>query len=277
MSQESLHLWGNHTCPYAQRVRIALIEKKVPYELKVVERVADSSEFKDLYTKYYPHGSPAIPVLQHFGVGDAENGLILPESDIIISYLDEVFFEEGLYLPILPPSPVDRATVRLFIPIFMAKLLPCVRKFFTASTPAELAEATDLFDSGCAALNDFLEMHDKIDPDRALSGDYVVGNFFSFAEIVTAPHLQRLNVIPHSLIRPQTVEALAAKLPNGSGTTSLSLEKGPILGYLEIKYPRLYAWAAAVLNRESVVNTFPADVITGVIANVTVPWTISTP
>jgi glutathione S-transferase len=261
---DTLFLWGNFTCPYVQRVRIALTEKRVQYEDKLVEKVADSTEFKELFTSCHPYSNPAVPVIQH-------RGLVLPESDIIIAYLLEEFPDEagGRYPPLLPQSAGDRAIQRLFVPLFMAKLLPCVRMLFTAGTHTALSAAIDTLDAGCASLEAFLKCHCPAPGDGGRTGDFVAGELFYFAECVTAPHLQRLRILSSDSIRPQITAALLNKLPAGA---TVPAGADSLLYFLENKYPRLHCWAVAVLARESVVNSFPTDVITAVIANVTVPW-----
>ena len=40
-------------CPFAQRVWLALLEKQIPFEKKVVDLANKSQEFKDIYSKAY--------------------------------------------------------------------------------------------------------------------------------------------------------------------------------------------------------------------------------
>lgn len=259
-------LWGILTCPYVQRVRIALSESKLEWEDKIVAKVSESAELTSLFALRHPHLNPAVPLLQHWTPEyDTDIGLVLPESDVIITYLQEEYSEVSL----LPPRADGRATVRLFIPLFMSKLLPCVRKLFTASTNSDLDATVDSLDSGCAALDAFLRAHDQSSPSGDRAGDFVAGDLFSMAECVTAPHLQRLRLIPSPSIRPQTTAALLTRL---TGTHDAASIPDPFLYFLFHKYPRLHSWASAVLSRESVVSTFPAETVTSVIAGVTAPW-----
>jgi stringent starvation protein A len=94
----TLTLYDAPRCPYCARVRILLAEKNV--EVDVVEiDLADRPAW--LYEKN-PTGR--VPVLE-------EDGRPLPESTVIMEFLDERYPEPAL----LPPDPADRAFVRCLI------------------------------------------------------------------------------------------------------------------------------------------------------------------
>jgi glutathione S-transferase len=93
-------------CPYCARVRIVLAEKRVPYETVLVnldERPAWIIE------KNPPRGR--VPVWE-------EDGFVLPESDVIMEYLEERWPEPAL----LAADPADRALARLAIFRFAERL-----------------------------------------------------------------------------------------------------------------------------------------------------------
>lgn len=94
----SLVLYDAARCPYCARVRIVLAEKGV--ELEVVE-IDLSDRPAWLYAKN-PTGR--VPVLE-------EDGRALPESAVIMEFLEERYPEPSL----LPPDPADRAAVRLLV------------------------------------------------------------------------------------------------------------------------------------------------------------------
>src|SRR5205823_2218755 len=83
-------------CPYCARVRIVLAEKGLEYETVAID-LADRPDW--LYEKN-PIGK--VPVLE-------EDALCLPESAVIMEYLDERYPEPAL----MPTDPADRARVRL--------------------------------------------------------------------------------------------------------------------------------------------------------------------
>jgi glutathione S-transferase len=94
-------LYDAPRCPYCARVRIVLAEKGVEYETVEID-LADRPGW--LYEKN-PLGK--VPVLE-------EDDFVLPESHLIMEYLEERYPEPAL----LPPDPADRALVRLVVDRF---------------------------------------------------------------------------------------------------------------------------------------------------------------
>ena len=91
-------LYNAARCPYAARARIVLAEKGIEFE--VVE--IDLSERPAWLYEKNPTGR--VPVLE-------EDGWVLPESVVIMEFLEERYPEP----PLLPPDPADRAAVRLLV------------------------------------------------------------------------------------------------------------------------------------------------------------------
>ena len=92
-----LTLFDAARCPYGARVRIELAQKGVAYEPVEVD-LEDRPAW--IFAKN-PTGR--VPILEE------DDGLVLPESRVIMEYLDERFPE----LPLLPLDPAERALVRL--------------------------------------------------------------------------------------------------------------------------------------------------------------------
>ena len=88
-------------CPYCARVRIALAEKQLDYETVEVELTDRPPWLLELNP---PHGR--VPVL--------DDGFTLPESAVIMEYLEERYPEHTL----LPADPVERARARLLVDRF---------------------------------------------------------------------------------------------------------------------------------------------------------------
>ena len=95
-------LYTADRCPYAARVRIVLAEKGLAYDAVEID-LDDRPAW--LYDKN-PLGR--VPVYEE------DEGLVLPESVVIMEYLEERYPEPAL----LPPDPADRALVRLQIERF---------------------------------------------------------------------------------------------------------------------------------------------------------------
>jgi RNA polymerase-associated protein len=96
-----LTLYDAARCPYCARVRIVLAEKAVPYETVDIDLADRPAWIYDL------NRTGRVPVLD-------EDGLVLPESRVLIEYLDERFPEP----PLLPADPAARARVRLLLERF---------------------------------------------------------------------------------------------------------------------------------------------------------------
>jgi glutathione S-transferase len=91
-------LYDAERCPYCARARIVLAEKDVEYETVTI----DLSDRPDWLYEKNPLGK--VPVIE-------EDAFLLPESDVIMEYLEERYPEPAL----LPADPAARARVRLVI------------------------------------------------------------------------------------------------------------------------------------------------------------------
>ncbi len=94
-----LTLYDAARCPYCARVRILLSEKGIPYDPVEID-LDDRPAW--IYEKN-PKGR--VPVLEEDG------GFVLPESRVIMEYLEERFPEPSF----LPADPAERAIVRLWL------------------------------------------------------------------------------------------------------------------------------------------------------------------
>jgi glutathione S-transferase len=93
-----LTLYDAPRCPYCARVRITLAEKGVEFEAVEID-LSDRPAW--LYEK---NTTGRVPVVE-------EDGWILPESAVIMEYLEERYPEPAL----LGSDPADRARARLWI------------------------------------------------------------------------------------------------------------------------------------------------------------------
>jgi len=96
-----LTLYDADRCPFCARVRIVLAEKGVEYEDVQID-LSDRPAW--LYEKN-PLGK--VPVLE-------EDAFVLPESPVIMEYLEERYPEP----PLLPADPAARALARLWLERF---------------------------------------------------------------------------------------------------------------------------------------------------------------
>ena len=91
-------LYDADRCPYCARVRIVLAEKGVEYETVQI----DLGNRPDWIYEKNPLGK--VPVLE-------EDTFVLPESEMIMEYLEERYPEPAL----LPADAAERALVRLVV------------------------------------------------------------------------------------------------------------------------------------------------------------------
>jgi glutathione S-transferase len=99
-------LYTAERCPYAARARIALAEKRLDYDAVEID-LSDRPAW--LYEKN-PLGR--VPVYEEGG------GLVLPESVVIMEYLEERYPEPALW----PADPAERALGRLWLERFDDRL-----------------------------------------------------------------------------------------------------------------------------------------------------------
>jgi stringent starvation protein A len=93
-----LTLYDAARCPYCARVRIVLAEKQVEFETIEID-LSDRPAW--IYEK---NSTGRVPVVE-------EDGWVLPESAVIMEYLEERYPAPAL----LAADPADRALARLFI------------------------------------------------------------------------------------------------------------------------------------------------------------------
>jgi RNA polymerase-associated protein len=151
-----LTLYDAARCPYCARVRILLAEKEVPYETVEIDL-----ENRPVWL-YEKNPVGRVPILE-------EGSFVLPESRVIMEYLEERYPEP----PLLPPGPAERALVRLWFERFDDLSRPYYSVLFEG-------QAADALDAELAKL------------DTALAASpYLAGSQFSQADIAYIPWIIR--------------------------------------------------------------------------------------
>jgi glutathione S-transferase len=150
-------LYTAERCPYAARARITLAEKGIAYDAVEID-LADRPAW--LYEKN-PLGR--VPVYEE------DEGLVLPESEVIMEYLEERFPEPALW----PADPAERALGRLWLQRFDDRL-------GKAYYEARRGDGRDELDARLAEL------------DRALEAQpYLTGREYGLADIAYVPWILR--------------------------------------------------------------------------------------
>jgi glutathione S-transferase len=164
---------SSSTCPFAQRTRMALIEKGIDHKLTAI----DLNDKPDWFLEISPYGK--VPVLRH-------NGAVIFESAVINEYLEEVFPDR----PLLPADPFRRAQARIWIDFANVRFTPHVYKLMLAQEPeAQAAQAERL-------TNAMLMMeHEGL--GKLGDGSYWMGDDISLVDLTFLPHMQRVRVLTH--------------------------------------------------------------------------------
>jgi glutathione S-transferase len=164
---------SSSSCPFAQRTRMALMEKGIDFELTEISLDAKPGWFLEIS----PYGK--VPVIRH-------NGTVIYESAVINEYLEEVFPA----LPLLPADPARRAQARIWIDFANVRFTPHVYKLMLAQDEEgqnfqkrKLAEALYAMEfEGLHLLSD---------------GPYWMGEDLTLVDLTFLPHLQRFVALRH--------------------------------------------------------------------------------
>jgi glutathione S-transferase len=202
-----LELYNNTNSVCAQKIRLALAEKKL--EAKEHSVNLRGGQFDPAYLKLNPNG--VVPTLVH-------DGRPVIESSVILYYLEDAFPEP----PLMPAAPLDRARVHMFNklideyihnscmiltfstafrPAFL-KMTPQERdaEFFKTPVPKRAEYKRDVINNGLDSIyvREALAHHQKLFAwmDEALArGPYLAGNAYSLAECAVIPYLLRLELL----------------------------------------------------------------------------------
>ena len=109
-----LKLCGFHLSNYHNKVRIALLEKGVPFE----EDAGCSPSQKDEWLARSPLGK--VPILE------LDGGRRLAESEVILEYLEDAYPQK----PLLPKDPFERAKARELVTFIELHLELVARRLY---------------------------------------------------------------------------------------------------------------------------------------------------
>jgi len=152
-----LMLYDAARCPYCARARIMLVEKQVEFE-------ATEIDLRDRPAWIYEKNTTGrVPVLE-------EDAWVLPESSVILEYLEERYPDP----PLLPPDPGDRALARVLI----FRHDDFTRPYYALRREED--GAADAFDRELAKLDDLLARH-----------PWLTGAAFGLADIAYVPWVLR--------------------------------------------------------------------------------------
>jgi glutathione S-transferase len=164
---------SSSTCPFAQRTRMALIEKGIDFDLTAI----DLNDKPGWFLEISPYGK--VPVLRH-------DGKVIFESAIINEYLEEVFPER----PLLPSDPYRKALARIWIDFANARFTPHVYKLMLAQDAEGQAFQADHLTKALLMME-----HEAL--GKLGDGSYWMGDDITLVDLTFLPHMQRLGVLEH--------------------------------------------------------------------------------
>lgn len=168
LKKGQIRLYSMRFCPFAQRARLVLAFKKVPYE-RVNITLKEKPEW---FLEKNPKGM--VPVLE-------QDGRILYESLIVAEYLDAVYPKPRA---LLPSDPYRRARDAMLIDFYGNKFIPNYYKLvFSEGKETEAGPA----------LVEVFEQLEKELTER--NSKFFGGEQLAFIDLMIWPWLERLSVL----------------------------------------------------------------------------------
>lgn len=156
-----------------QKVRLALVEKGLPYE-SVMVNLRKNEQKRPEYLAVNPYG--LVPAME-------DNGIVMYESTIINEYLEEAYPQ----VPLMPKDLGARCKARLLEDFRDNHLYPAMKVISAATRGVKKEE----WDRGKidAAFDSLHPMFQRLE-DELAGKDYLVGSY-SLADIAFTPNLTR--------------------------------------------------------------------------------------
>lgn len=158
---------------YSRRVRIALLEKKIPHELVEVDMVARKHKAPE-YLALNPYGR--VPTLE-------EDGFVLYESTAILEYLELTRPDP----PLVPPDPRGRALVAMHVKLCDIQL---ARQTGTIIFPKRFLPKERWDEKAMEQAKTEIERHLAILEGQLGKKEYLVGDRYSLVEVCYTPFVQ---------------------------------------------------------------------------------------
>ena len=165
---DPIKIYSSARCPYAQRTRMLMIEKEIPFELTEV----DLRSKPDWFLAVSPYGK--VPVI-------VDDGQTIYESAIINEYLDEKYKN----VPMMPKEPVERAKARIWMDYCTNKYPILSRKLLLDNGNEELQIENK------KKMKESLLYIEKECFEKNANGPFWLGNNISLVDLHYAPFFER--------------------------------------------------------------------------------------
>ena len=165
---DPIKIYSSARCPYAQRTRMLMIEKEIPFELTEV----DLRNKPDWFLAVSPYGK--VPVI-------VDDGQTIYESAIINEYLDEKYKS----IPMMPEEPVERAKARIWMDYCTNKYLTLSRKLLVDHGNEELQTENK------KKMKESLIYIEKECFEKNANGPFWLGDNISLVDLHYAPFFER--------------------------------------------------------------------------------------
>ncbi len=165
-----IQLYDNPLSPYARKVRLALYEKGIPFELHEIMTESQRNELLAVNPR------AEVPAL-------VDDAITVYDSSLICAYLEDRYPE----VPLLPTDPAQRVRCRQLErlsdgPIDAVGILVFISKMVRPELEQQFPELAAKVTAAVGEVYDLL--------DRELSGRaFLAGDSFSIAEAAILPHV----------------------------------------------------------------------------------------
>ena len=209
---------------YCQKVLVALYERDVAFERNIVD--LGDPEQKAALERLWPMAK--FPVLS-----DEARGATVPESSLIIAYLDRVHAGP----PLVPDDPDAALQVHLWDRFFDHYVETPMQKAVTDNFRPDAARDPHGVEEARALLR---RSWDMLEDALAEGGEWVAGDLFSLADCGAGPALFYANIVQPFEGRPN-VEAYYARLLARLSFARAVDEARPYRHFLPLPWPDSYA------------------------------------
>lgn len=182
----SIELFSANICPYAHRVRLALLEKGLEFWHTEID-LKDKPEW---FMVISPLGE--VPVIRH-------EDRFVANSTVILEYLEDVHPEPSMR----PKDAAKRAIARFWIEFANEKLAPAIDRCLAADDPQAQ-------EGNAAHLRDLLMFIEREGLARCGRGPYWLGAEVSMVDLAFYPFFERLPAIQQH--RPVTLPLISIRL-----------------------------------------------------------------